>query len=528
VEVDAEGHVRLGEYLRDAGSPFVAGRWGLGWTASRIGYETTDGGMTWTKNVDLPEPIAPAPGVRERACGPVGCLAGGWLRVGWGKEEEALPQEPPLHSTMAHTPPPLDLECEALSGRAPEPKAAAAPPASSRPPPLVLQPFPIRSLGGGLYGGAAYGTVNDFASYPFAGRAGPAMPGDDVGMAPEVATGLEHALRGVPLARAYAWGPKSGDWDALGRWQVRWQSPWVGWPEARSSAVAPTPWTTLDAAARALLARSPGTASWALAAGDDADHALLVAHHNPAGSFSEVFVLEADRAPFEVRRTGGDALPDVEGAARIGGRWYLATTQGPGELAATVVYALDGAVAHELARVPRAGYEGRPTLRLARHTDGRSLGLVVDGQADTERGVAWRWVVGIDLASGAAGDPEPLAPVDLSDRPVALCTGDDTGWQVELPYSGSVRVRVPPAFESSVQSTIVRVRLSRERACVERLLGSIDSGASSAPEALVAASPYRARSASQANESGRTIDASIFSARMRYALRCGLTARVTR
>ena len=36
------------------------------------------------------------------------------------------------------------------------------------------------------------------------------------------------------LARAYAWGPKGGDWDTQGKWQVKWLSPFAGWSEAHA------------------------------------------------------------------------------------------------------------------------------------------------------------------------------------------------------------------------------------------------------------------------------------------------------
>ncbi len=49
VEITLDGELRAGEYIRDAGSPIASGRWAFGWTASRGGFETTDGGMTWTK-----------------------------------------------------------------------------------------------------------------------------------------------------------------------------------------------------------------------------------------------------------------------------------------------------------------------------------------------------------------------------------------------------------------------------------------------------------------------------------------------
>ena len=242
-----------------------------------------------------------------------------------------------------------------------------------------------------------------------------------------------------PLARVYAWGPKSGDWDQLGRWSVRWDWPFGGWPETRSSATAPAPWTTLENARRALRANVPGGLGWMLASGDDADHALLVTRHVPAATATEVVALETDRAPVDVHPPGTDAFADVEGATRISGRWYLATHQAPGELAATVVWRLDGGQARELARVPRAGIDARSLARASPggRTDGRWGWWSTDRRARTGR-LVMRWVVPVDLETGTVGDPEPLAPVDLSDRAVTFCKGEDSGWQVDLPYLGPI------------------------------------------------------------------------------------------
>ncbi len=54
VEIAVDGTARIGEYIRDAGAPVASGRWALGWTASRRGFETTDGGMTWEKGLESP------------------------------------------------------------------------------------------------------------------------------------------------------------------------------------------------------------------------------------------------------------------------------------------------------------------------------------------------------------------------------------------------------------------------------------------------------------------------------------------
>jgi hypothetical protein len=316
------------------------------------------------------------------------------------------------------------------------------------------------------------------------------------------------------LVRLYAWGPKSGDWDQAGRWEIRWQWPFGGWPEIRSTSTAQAPWSGLDAARR-WLGIGQGATTWLLAATDDADHALLVGRRtSTAPATADLLVLETDRAPLEVRRPGGDAFQDVEGAARVGGRWYVATPQSPGELAATVVWMLEGTGAREIARVPRTNGDARPQLRLARRADGRALGLVVDAIADTSPS-AMRWVMSVDLESGALGEPEPLAPADLSDRSVTLCTGDDSGWDVELPFGGAVLLQIAPRWGSSLQSPAARMRISRERACVLRVLGSVDAYAATAPDALVRPIPAAARRADL-----RAVEVSVLSARTRYGLRC--------
>jgi hypothetical protein len=289
---------------------------------------------------------------------------------------------------------------------------------------------------------------------------------------------------------------------------VRWQSPWAGWTDARSSAIAPAPWPNLDAARRAL-------SGWGVVApGDDADHALLIARRVPGAPGADVLVLESDRAPVEVQRPGGDPFPEVEAAARIGGRWYLATAQAPPDLSATVLWVLDGSVARELGRVPRGGFETLPALHLARRSDGKALGLVVEGQPEVQHG-ALLWVAGVDLETGAVGDPQVLAPVDLSDRTVSICTGDDAGWQVELPYLGAVGLHIGTGWSSGLQGAMARMRLSSEHACVERILGSADAYASSAAETLAGAPRAVGGGAAV-----RSVEVSVLSAHARFPLRC--------
>ncbi|MDP9000156.1 MAG: hypothetical protein M3O46_08600, partial [Myxococcota bacterium] len=514
LEIGADGEARVGEFIRDAGAPLASGRWAFGWTASRGGFETTDGGMTWTKEIVVPEPIASGRAVGERVCGPIGCIAAGWLRVGWGGTGQVpAPEPPPRVPLPVRVPPALDLDCEARNTVRPEPAPSSVP---ARPSPRVFVRSGVaRTPVGGVYMGSNWGTTSEFPS--FAGRIGPTMPPDDFGLSVEARSGLERALREMPLARVYTWGPKSGEWERLGRWQVRWQWPWGSGSDVRSSTATSAPWASLEGARHAIGA-GPGTpTTWTVAEGDDADHALLLGRRTMGAAAVDVVLLESDRPPLQVRRLGGGPFADVEGAARVGGRWYIATTQSPGELAASVLWSLEGATAREVVRLPRVGFESRPALRLGRSADGRTLGLVVDGQPDESHTAAIRWVTAVDVASNSVATPELLAPADLSDRPVSLCTGDDPGWEIDLPYPGAVRLHLGARWESAMQAPLAGIRISRERACVERVIGSVDGYATAPPGALSNAThPPSAH----VPEGARTIPVTVFSARARYGLRC--------
>jgi hypothetical protein len=246
---------------------------------------------------------------------------------------------------------------------------------------------------------------------------------------------------------------------------------------------------------------------------DDPDHALLLARRAVGVRGVDVFALESDRAPVEVHRPSGELFAEVQGAARVAGRWYLATSQSGADRPATVVWVLDGSGAREVARLPRIGGDLPAPSRLAHRTDGAGIGLVVDGKPGLDRSAPPRWVVAIDLESGALSDPEPLAPVDLSDSATAVCTGDDAGWLVDLPYTGPVRVHVGSAWTVGLQYPAVRVRLSHASACLERVSGTT----SDAQAVDVLTRP------GNAHTDARAVDASIFASRVRYGLRCAAT-----
>lgn len=507
IEVDVDGTVSVGEYLSDAGSPFVSGRWGFGWTASRGGFETTDGGMTWRKELVMPDVIATPRAVGERACGPIGCLVAGWMRVGWGGAPE--PAEPPREPSPAPRPPsrdmpPLSLTCVPTSGPAP-----AAP---RRPVPRLPRPaVPALTLSPRGWTALVSPTAPCAPDLRFfQGRPGPALSADECGLQLD-ASGFGRGIAPRGPTTIYAWGPRGGDWDAAGRWRVAWLWPWGGWPDARASATVPAPWGSRDAAARFLGLMPAAVGAWNVLPSDDPDHGLLVVRRSWGPRGYDVLALEADRAPAEQHRSTGEPFAEVLGATRVAGRWYLATAQSGTERPAIVVWALDGGAAREIARLPRLGGDTPAAVHLAHRTDGGAIGLVVDGQPGLDRAVPPRWVVAVDLESGAVLDPEPLAPVDLSDVEKAVCTGDDAGWLVDLPYTSPVRVRVGATWSDSLQSAAVRVRLSRASACLERVTGSADRD----PHAVdTLTRPAAARI------DGRPVEASVAAGNVRYGLRC--------
>jgi hypothetical protein len=271
----------------------------------------------------------------------------------------------------------------------------------------------------------------------------------------------------------------------------------------------------LDAARFAGTTIATVPATWSVGIGDDAAHALFFARRVSGRVEYTVFELEADRAPIEVRRADGEPFTEVEASVRAAGHWFLATPPGPD--GATVLWQLDGPVARELLRVPRAGMDGRPTgTRLARRADGRAIGLVVDGQPSPERSTPLRWVLPIDLESATAGEPELLGASDFSDRAeVPICADDDAGWVLDVPWNVSARVSVVGQDAGTMHSLFARMHLTPGRACIERLSGSLDGVTAERAQILT-----RSGGAAKSPAAGPALSTSALAARARYPLRC--------
>ncbi len=516
IEVDASSATaHVGKLVKDLGAPMVSGRYGLGWSASRRGYETVDGGMTWTA-LDVPEPLVPTRQVTSRACGPIGCTAAGWLRVGWGDAKRPpLPEAPPPARRPATALAPLDLVCD-LGPPAPSQGSSASPPGGAALTPLAtprLPPFAQPSMRAGIGLFAPFGTPPMGDLSPFYAASSPTVRADEVAVTAEALDILSRAPRTGPLARLYAWGPKTGDWDKSSRWVARWVSPYGDSTDVHTTTPSTSPFVTIEAARRAIGAPSvpasfaSTTAFWTVALGDDPQHALLLGRH-PSPVETTLLVVEDGRPIVEARRMDHEPFGDVEAATRVGRRWYVATSAIAGELPATVLWQIDGALAREMARVPRStgrwvdattNSESRSdpsahtATQLARRADGRALGVVVEGQPSDGRYLPSRWVLPVDLETGAMGDPEPLGTTDLSDRPpVTLCQGDEAGWVLDVSWtgaplrmwnarsaataasagSGASSPSEPPASVGAVP--MARLHLRRDGACIESVSGSLE------------------------------------------------------
>jgi hypothetical protein len=430
VEVDADGAMRLGGHVRDLGSPFVAGRYGLGWSRAHNSYETTDGGMTWTP-FSAPSPLAPSD---VRACGPVGCIADGWLRVGWGERPTGgAPTVAPSPPLQWEAPRPFSLTCNA------RPVA-----------PELSFDEPEQTRSDHLFHADIFGAAHSGA-----------------------------------VGRIFAWGPASTDWSGQGRWVVRWRSPFGGKAATASSLVAAAPFQDADDARNALGVGRTGPVSFTAVVSEDAAHLLLRIVH--PGRTTELATLDAGGTFAPVRRADGAAWSDIDDAIRVGPDWFIASPTDARRSTIDVFRATDG-VARRVVSVERLlSVPSARRVRLARGAggDGRAaLGMIVEGEPAPERAAIHRWVIPIDPSAGTVDAPQPLGAADLSDRShLTVCDERaaaawvfDTSWP-NPNISVDLADHEPPVFLHRVYA---RLRLSADRACVLRLEGEIEDEAPSA------------------------------------------------
>ena len=289
----------------------------------------------------------------------------------------------------------------------------------------------------------------------------------------DVFAGLESVPQPRPVGRVYAWGPASGDWSGLGRWVTRWRAPGMSAAGWVSSAVVAAPFRDAEGARGELGLGRSGLASFTLTTSDDAAHGLLFVRR--PGRTSELDTLDEGSTQAPVRRADGATWGLVDAALRVGASWFIAVPQSP-RRATLELFRIDAGLARRIAIVRHLlGGPGVGPARLARGSGPDALGLILDGEAAPEGSIPRRWVIPVDVDSGALDAPLPLGAIDLSDRgEVGPCDeGGEAGWVIDVPWA-NVNVSIAlGALSPSVhlRDVSARLRLASDRACVERIVG---------------------------------------------------------
>jgi hypothetical protein len=489
VEVNVNGHAKHGPYVADLGTAVVSGRYGLGWTPSRQGFETFDGGMTW-RALALPEPLesaGPSSGAATHGCGPLGCVLAGWIRVGWGAEDSSTSNEigaPPPREVRIASPESLYLKCELATAK-PAPPSNDTTGTSNR----SDYDYYGRYRGYGRYGYTPQ--TQDWQAF-FSIEA-PKLATDDLGWSRPVDDAWDRNSQDrsntghVPIsrvARIYAWGPKGLDWEIRGRHFIRFTSPYESSSVLRTSQTTPIPRYITDAT------NFVGGGSYgqiahpishiSLVPGDDDAHALLVMgrgySYQTVGNDMVLVELEADRPAIEVHRADGQTLGEIESAVRMNGHWYIATT----EPLSTAIWELENGSAREISRIPRT-QEGntRPvSLRLAKRADGHMIAAIVDGPPMTEgaaRPSQWlnqTWALPIDVDSGTQHEPERLGLANGAGKPVHVCGPQDGGWVIDGRWPGgtiNASTVSGASLHGSASNLLARYHVTADALCVEKV-----------------------------------------------------------
>lgn len=476
VRITLDGKVTAGDARDDAGGAILAGRFGLSLGEGGRAAETTDGGLHW-EVLDLPERDDEAErAAPTRACGPVGCALGGWLRVGWGKpasEEDMRPAaSPPAISTPSRATPHVGFTCELGAAVTPPlpapPVKAPAPRASFK---ASLPMGPTRVLGA---------LTGRFAAGP--GVTAPVTPSGWLSFRNTPAPALAEGELGIDngpysetvMVHAYAWGKRGADWTRAGRFQVRFDDRFDPTGGVRASAITASLWADEAQAAEAIGTGAYGAASW-FAYLDPSGKAALT--HACRGSLCSFYAVTDGQPVLPVRdaqgRPGAMARPFASGAVRVGETWYVITRGSSDEV--VLLWRVDLGAARQIGtyyRPPR--YRLEPP-RLVRRASGAALGLLLSGPPEPgERLGSW-YVLPVDTESGEIGEAVQLVRKDLDGVSLDHCAPGRDGWVVDvgLEAATSPSLDVTGSY-GSFDSIEMRARLDAGSLCIESMASRVD------------------------------------------------------
>jgi hypothetical protein len=442
LKIDATGVVHAGpvQTLSSRPSPIVtSGRFGLVWTSSGKGRETTDGGMTWT---EFDAPTSATPNIAEtRSCSAVGCILGGWMRVGWGPTRDPSDLQPAKGPEVRYQPsrPPrgFALQCEA-TGR----NSASAAAATGAPP---QGPWSL-----------TLGRVAAARWQPLGPLAPPALGKEEEG----ISGGRDYGdPRGGDFRyRAYAWGPKSSDWTRSGHWMIRFDDPYDAVSLPRSSWTVSSPWSDMSTAASALIVRND-------ACFDPEGRAGVIGWWT-MNRQRKLAGFAAAEAPVMFYTAEPAALPQIASAVRVDQQWYLLSMLVNSE--SEVWVASPSGSTHKLRSYPRVAqeYSNQDSVVLVRRARGVGVGMLT--QSRSSRGGPPEWIVlPLDPTTGEILDPVRLGFTDLSGATPPVCTPESEGWMIETSLTWPPSLRVgSQSFGAGIRA---RLRLDPGRVCVDAL-----------------------------------------------------------
>jgi hypothetical protein len=425
VRVGLDGKVTAGTVRTDLPRASFSGAVALVTDSHGGGYESTDGGATWSE-MTLPvttDVIADAPPDRERGCSPVGCGLGSWLRVGWGKStaesDLALAVDPPKPKPDPIAYVTWSLSC-APTGETEGPADIARASAQTAPRTPARRPAVPPSRGD------LPTDLESSAWRTFLGAPGPERaPGD-------LAFDFGTEDQTVQL-RGYAWGGRGAAWDRAGSWLVRVANRFSVRHSVWSTAVSRSPWADARDAAEAFGSEPSHRISneWSAMLDPVEEGGVLFVR---TGTTTELSVLERGRATVTVRNTDDLIVDHIKSAVKVSGKWYMGTTSGPRSFQ---ILGIDGGSLSLLASYPRQGDD--PSATVVRTARGDALGIwvVAHGQKGTgSGGDAW-FVHPIDPATGEAGAPL-VVPHDALSHAPRPCEPDESGWVLVHEVSPSV------------------------------------------------------------------------------------------
>lgn len=461
VRIDHAGEVSLSELAVDTSTTIASGRFALALgTGSHRVRESTDFGFHFS-DVDLP-PNLPRASVEARACGPIGCVAGGWLRIGWGEAEArtVTPKAPSVIATPRVRGP--SLQCEPTGEVSGGPKAK----------PLFTPGRGELSLEGG--------------------------------------TDPTNRRILVP-SRLYAWGPKGAPWSRDGRLVITFEDRFHV-EGRRVTSLSRSPFAD-EASAESLLGRQGGPpALWNALLDPSGEAALLLAcRKGSCASFGAV----DGRPALPLSGLEVSSATDIS-AVRVGERWFvLAPPAGKTAQHGLNLFRIDeGGRATALTSFPRAWAGREDTVRLIRRARSEGLGLLTLGSPNLEHGGREHYVLPFDEPTNTLGPPVRLYGSHLPDEPPP-CDEDEDGWLVDAQPSPPPALRVIATSSASAKPlapTGVRLRMEPGRACIEAITAR--------GEDLSALAAPRSGQTEQKGRSFIPLTATDLATGLRHGLRC--------